>query len=248
MEASFYLPDAFVTRHANCGCPVDLTPRNIALGLSKRLDHLSEKQIRRMFPIEKQKIKRRTEDNPESESRAPKYAVQAINLGRLPSTYLSNKLYILDFDQAYSSQNPPCSLLGIAPRYLAPESIFELRNGPPADIWALGCLIFRIRCGSDIYQEHPETPRSAVARMYGVLGGHLLEHWKTVPFDNYGWPVHNGRQEGVKYRDFSGDYVLPYTSLWMDVIKTVDPKRPEAVDNEAGISNLSSYLPTEAFH
>ena len=134
-----------------------------------------------MFPIKKQKIKLRSEYNPKSESRAPNYAVQAIDLTRLPSMYLSGKLYILDFDQAYSSQNPQRSLLGIGPRYLMPESIFELRNGPPAYVWALGCPIFRTRCGLDIYEDLPETPSNGISRMYGVLS------WVGIS-----WSIGNG--------------------------------------------------------
>jgi serine/threonine protein kinase len=231
----------FLFRH------LDLTTRNIALGLSKQLDHLSENKILDLFPPKTQEIRLQSEDQINSESRSPKYAVEAVDLARLPSNYLSSKLYILDFDQAYSSLKQPHSLLGITPRYLAPESIFELRNGPPADVWTLGCLIFRMRCGVDICHDLPETPSNAISKMYGILGRHLLDHWKTVPFDGDGWPALDGLQEGIDYHDFSGHYDFPYKSLWDYVMESIDLKRAKKVEDEVGILKFCRYLPTAAF-
>ncbi|KAK1767603.1 kinase-like domain-containing protein [Phialemonium atrogriseum] len=215
-----------------------LTTRNIALELSQQLDPLSERQVWDMFPLEKEAIELRPPKNKAtSASRAPKYAVQAMDLAQLPSKYLSGKLYILDFDQAYPVRDPPRTLLGIPPRYLAPESIFELRNGPPADVWALGCLIFRMRCGLDIFYDLPEIPSNAVSKMYGILGGHLLQHWKTVQL---------GRV--FEYDDFSGDYQFPYPPLRQFVTNAVDLKRPEnAGSNELGILKFCARLPADAF-
>jgi len=224
-----------------------LTARNVALGLSKSLDYLSEDEISDLFPLKMQEIRLRSEDPKNSESRAPKYAVESMDLTRLPSSYLSSKLYILDFDQVYSSLKTPRSLLGIAPRYLAPESIFELRNGPPADVWALGCLTFRMRCGLDIFDDLPGTPSNAISRMYGVSGGHLLDRWKTVPFCGDGLPAHDGLQEDVDYHDFSGQYRFPDKSLRDYVMESVDPKRVKNADSEVRVLAFCRNLPADAF-
>ncbi|KAI1357397.1 kinase-like domain-containing protein [Xylaria arbuscula] len=205
--------------------------------------------IRFMFPPEKEKIELRPGFETISKLRAPTYAVQAMNLTQLPSKYLSNQLCILDFDQTYSSQDTPRSILRISPRYLAPETIFEMRNGPPADVWALGCLIFRMRCGPDIFlQDIFESPDNTVFAMYTSLGGHLSEHWKKVPFDSYGWPASRDSLEvDDTYCDFSGDYNIRGPSLREDVETTFDVNGPQNVDDEDGAVKFRRYLPREAY-
>lgn len=132
MEASFpHLPNKSGVRGAHCARELDLTTRSIALGLSQQLDPLSERQIWDMFPLEKEAIELRPPKNKAtSGSRAPKYAVQAMDLAQLPSKYLSGKLYILDFDQAYPARDPPRSLLGIPPRYFGARKHLRTKEWP----------------------------------------------------------------------------------------------------------------------
>ncbi|KAK3304813.1 kinase-like domain-containing protein [Chaetomium strumarium] len=199
-------------------------------------------------PPKRQEIKRRSASKPKQPGpRAPNYAVEAMDLTRLPSKYLSSKLYILDFDQAYLSHSPPRSLLGIPPRYLAPESIFEVRNGPPADIWALGCLIFRMRCGVELFGDLFESPSNTIAKMYAILGGHFPTRWKQVQFGDDGWPAHDGLQEGVGHHNFSGNYSFSDPSLREYVSSAIDVKRSKTVGHDIGIEKFCRYLPRDAF-
>ena len=73
---------------------------------------------------------------PESPSPAPEYVVVPVDLGRLPSNQLSERLCIIDFDHAFRVGNAPKELSHVPHQYLAPENIFTLTNGPPADVWA----------------------------------------------------------------------------------------------------------------
>ena len=41
---------------------------------------------------------------------------------------------------------PRGSFVG-TPLYVAPEMLNESRSGPPTDLWALGCIIYQLRCG-----------------------------------------------------------------------------------------------------
>lgn len=105
-----------------------------------------------------------------------------------------------------------------------------------------------MRCGLHIFDDLPETPSNAVSKMYVILGGHLLQHWKTVQFGDDGWPAHDGPREGVEYDDFSGDYRFPYPPLRQFVTNAVDLKRPKNADsNELGILKFCARLPADAF-
>ncbi len=146
---------------------------------------MSEDDIWALCPLKKEKPVLLPEYEADSTSCAPKYIVEPMDLALLPPEYLTSKLTILDFDQAYPIQDPPCYLTGIAPQYMAPESIFEFKNGPPADVWALGCIMFRMRCGMQLFTDLPEIPMNAAANMFGIFRG-LPEPWMQVKFHRDG--------------------------------------------------------------
>ncbi|KAI1250835.1 hypothetical protein MGN70_007893 [Eutypa lata] len=238
---------SFYCHGTNIIFPLDLTFRNMALKLSNSLDDLSEEDISAMFPLRKEEITLLPECKAESTRNAPKYAVQSMDFTCLPSDYLSGELVILDFDQAYLTENPTSTLLGLPPRYMAPESIFELKNGPSADVWALGCLIFRMRCGFDLFTDLPETPRNAIMTMYGAISQDLLEHWKLVDFDEYGWPVHEDVEEHASLSKFRIGCSTNCPTLQECIQRAIDPLRPNTTEDNIGILRFCRYLPKSAF-
>ncbi|KAK1770147.1 kinase-like domain-containing protein [Phialemonium atrogriseum] len=127
---------------------------------------------------------------------APKYVVDPVDLTHLPVEYLSNSISIMDFDQAYPAQKPPRSFTGIRPAYTAPEVTFELKNGPAADVWALSCCIFRMRCSRDLFTGTMETPLNSTTAIYRALRP-FPEHWTKVPFHKDHWPLHEEREDGT---------------------------------------------------
>ena len=89
----------------------------------------------------------------EKKKTGPIDVVQSMDLTLLPAKYLSRSISIADFDQAYLAQDPPRRVSGIPAGFLAPEAIFELRNGPPADIWAFSCCLFRLRAAINVFSD-----------------------------------------------------------------------------------------------
>lgn len=197
----------------------------MAIRLDKPLDILTEKQLgdifgepRRLF------LDPCFRDRP---SPGPKYAVEAVELSKLPAEYLSTRLCILDFDEAFLANSPPPGLAHIPAPYLAPESIFSLNNGPEADIWALGCILYSLRRpASQLFWDlFASGPLATAIRMYEVLGS-MPQEWYTFPFlkmDRH--PVHGPLQPGTEYRTLENMH-MGGPHLEQLVSRIVEPRRP----------------------
>lgn len=247
---SWQMAHAVEVMHSNGLCHGDLTPSNVALRLSKQLDNLSEGVIRDIFPVKGVEVTLLPDHKPTFTPYAPRHAVQPMDLSRLPAEYLSDKLSILDFDLAFPTHDPPDYLSAIPPQYMAPETIFELKNGPSADVWALGCLMFRMRCGRDIFSDDSDSPSSAVLNMWKVVGSHLLKEWKLVNFDRHGWPIHGDdtHEDIDEFSTFSSDYHRSGTKTLREYIQgAFDPLQPELVDDTDGTRQFRRKIPYEAY-
>ena len=169
----------------------------MAVRLTKSLDALTEKQLDDIFGEPRIKfVDQFFRDQP---SCGPQFAVAAVNLSRLPVEYLSTRLCILDFDQAFFMNSPPRGLSHVPPAYLAPESIFSLINGPEADVWALGSILFNLRRPDKLFWDFISSgPLGTAKRMYETLGP-MPQEWYTFPFLD-GYPVHAPLQPNAEYR------------------------------------------------
>jgi serine/threonine protein kinase len=84
---------------------------------------------------------------------------------------LSTNLCILDFDQAFLTHDPPREVAYTPVIYLAPESIFTLTNGPAADVWAMGCILFNLRDPAPPFLDPFANDARATAKaIYHALG------------------------------------------------------------------------------
>jgi serine/threonine protein kinase len=163
----------------------------------------------------------------EEPSPAPKYIVGAADLTLLPSSYLSTKICILDFDQAFLTATPPREVASLPPPYLAPESIFTLTNGPAADVWALGCMLFNLRYPARLFFDwFGSSAKSTATRKRDVLGP-LPQEWLTVPFYK-GHPVHEPLEPGVEYQTIQPERIVhpDVWSLEQYVDRILEPHRP----------------------
>jgi serine/threonine protein kinase len=125
--------------------------KNLSIRLGKSLDHLSEQELLDMLG----RPRRRLVDEyfiPKP-SPGPQYVVAAADLTLLPANYLSTKICIMDFDQGFLTDNAPRHISWTPAPYLAPESIFTLTNGPAADVWALGCVLFNLRYPRPLFRD-----------------------------------------------------------------------------------------------
>ncbi|KAF2795052.1 kinase-like protein [Melanomma pulvis-pyrius CBS 109.77] len=175
--------------HSRGICHGDITSANIVLRISSKFHELSEEQTCALLGPPKTDPIIRYSRLPPGPS-APEYVVGAVDFSIIDFAWFQESISIIDFDQCFRSSNPPSRMLGTPSKYLAPEAIFE-RPGPPSDVWALGCAIFRMRGGRDIFEEFGNSaPSGAVFSMVDAIGD-LPSYWRNRVFDDDGLPVPN---------------------------------------------------------
>ncbi|KAK9368504.1 kinase-like domain-containing protein [Lipomyces kononenkoae] len=94
---------------------------------------------------------------------APKYVVQSARLPDLEPKWLTEKVVLVDFGQAFMLLTPPSA-------YAPPEVIFDSKLSVWSDIWALGCTTFEIRAGFQLFEIFFGTSREVLRHMVEILG------------------------------------------------------------------------------
>lgn len=84
--------------------------------------------------------------------------------------WLSDQIMIIDFGIAFlQEQSTPD--IGTPKSYCAPEFLFHSPRSVSSDIWALGCAIFEIRTGSQLFRyKGPPTRTQILMAMVKILG------------------------------------------------------------------------------
>ncbi|KAK9333051.1 kinase-like domain-containing protein [Lipomyces starkeyi] len=108
---------------------------------------------------------------------APEYLVEPANLSKLESKWFTEKVLLVDFGQSFMLHSPPPqNEVGYTMSYCAPELYFERRASVWSDIWALGCTIFEIRAGCQLFESFLGGPHEVIQQMVQALGK-LPEPW-----------------------------------------------------------------------
>jgi serine/threonine protein kinase len=130
---------------------------------------------------------------------APEYVVDMPDLSNMSSSLVKHEIRIIDFDQSFNTNRPPEHMLHTPKRFLAPEAIFDLTPGIASDIWALGCIIFRMRAGGDLFGSYGTgSPSDAVEQIIKTIGP-LPDKWRHVKFDyDEGFPIRSEAEEREK--------------------------------------------------
>lgn len=130
----------------------------------------------------------------------PDYIVVPLDFCSSPSpadtaNVLSSEICIIDFDQSFSTTGaPPPGRPGIPAKYLAPEVAVGRPLSPASDVWALGCAIFRIRSGDDLFFDYDTNCPADALRLIVKAMGELPEEWQHTEFDKHGFPATDGKR------------------------------------------------------
>jgi serine/threonine protein kinase len=179
---------------------LDFTTSNLLFQLSTSFDTLSEEEVYALLgKPQTETVQMLSGERPGPS--APTYVVDMPDFVNIdPSKLTRENIRIVDFDQSFDTTAPPTTVLGIPPTYMAPESIFDLTAGVHSDVWALGCAIFRMRAGYDLFaSEVPVfdltgagTPLDTIGQVVKTIG-ELPAAWSHIRFDDEdGLPIRDG--------------------------------------------------------
>ncbi|KAK9374657.1 protein kinase [Lipomyces chichibuensis] len=107
---------------------------------------------------------------------APDYLVESANLSNLEYKWFTERVILVDFGQSFFLQTSSAQNVAITVPYFAPEVFFEEKASNLADIWALGCMIFEIRAGFQLFESFFNDPDDVIRQMVQTFGK-LPEPW-----------------------------------------------------------------------
>ncbi|TVY33643.1 Serine/threonine-protein kinase [Lachnellula subtilissima] len=167
--------------HSHGICHGDFTPHNILFHIA-RFDGLNENGIIRILgePV-KTEVRTESGETPTLPT-APKYLVYQIAWSSVNPEYLSSEPCIVDFGESFGVFNPPEDS-GIPGPYRSPELMFDKAVGYSSDIWALGCTLFEIRTGRNLFSPFNDDQEDYLIEMVQMLGP-LPEPWWSVSWEN----------------------------------------------------------------
>ncbi|KAI2785551.1 kinase-like protein [Daldinia loculata] len=192
-EVSLQAARALIQLHLNGLCHGDFTVSNMALRLINEFDLYEEDYLFELFGRPQTAPLRTYSEDPPG-PHGPEYIVVPLDFCSSSTNVLSSEICIIDFDQSFTITDPPLERPGIPAKYLAPEIAIGRPASPASDIWALGCAIFRIRSGDDLFFDYDtDTPADALRQIVKTLG-ELPEEWKQAKFDEEGVAVADGER------------------------------------------------------
>ncbi|KAK9258051.1 kinase-like domain-containing protein [Lipomyces tetrasporus] len=170
---------------------LDLTPSNVLIQLT-HVDSWSDQDVYELlgFPVQDQVRAWSGEVHGQS---APKYLVEPAILSKLESKWFTEKALLVDLGKYFMLQAPPTNGGGIPMSYCAREVYFKGKASVWSDIWALGCTIFEIRAGEQLFASFLGGPHEVIRHIVQTLGK-LPEPWwsswklRDAFFDEHGKP------------------------------------------------------------
>ncbi|KAI1460183.1 kinase-like protein [Annulohypoxylon moriforme] len=230
-EVSLLTAQALVSLHSNGLCHGDFTANNIALRLTDKFNSYEEDDLFNLFGRPKTSPLITYSGNPPA-PHAPNYNVVPLNFCSANINVLSREICAIDFDQSFTVACTPTERPGIPAKCLAPEVAVGQPPSPASDVWALGCAIFRIRSGFDLFFDYDTDCPADVLRQIVKTMGELPEKWKQTRFDEDGFPVGEGESGEVFWS-------LEQTKPLEDRIKAI-------IDNPASLFINDQGEPLEA--
>ncbi|KAL1877442.1 hypothetical protein Daus18300_002428 [Diaporthe australafricana] len=186
---SMQAAQAMALLHSRDRCHGDFTANNTSLAILENIASHSIEDIYRAFGHPKSgALGLADPDDPGPGLHAPQYLVQPLDFFASSENILTKEIRILDFDQSFRCDSPP-KRTGTPAKYMAPEVI---AGGPPSkasDVWSLGCTIFRLRAGRDIFFDYDTfSPADALQQIHRFLGD-LPDSLGRALFDAEGYPT-----------------------------------------------------------
>ncbi|KAI5862584.1 kinase-like protein [Durotheca rogersii] len=195
---------ALAQLHSRRLCHGDLATSKILLRLEPEFYAYSEADLVRVFgPPRTAPL--RTCSGRAPGPRGPDYVVAPLDFCAPSTNLLSGEICILGRGQP--STPPPAAPPDVWAPHLAPEVAVAGGAGPASDVWALGCAIFRIRSGEDLFCD-TGCADDGLRQIESALGP-LPDAWRETRFDGEGRAVVGDRGEGERVPFWSLDDAWP---------------------------------------
>lgn len=209
---------------------LDITASNLLFKVAA-IDQWSEDEVFvRLGQPQRDPI--RTISGSEPGASAPRYLVESNSL--IDPRFLTEDIMLVDFGQSFSfpCDDRPREDIGIPFSCCAPEILFDSIMDKYSEIWALGCVIYEIRAGQQLFSTwfggRDETLRQMVQTL-GKLPDQWWNTWseRTSFFSDDGKPKtewNDGQPLAVEYP--MGEMIADIgTEDWQNV----EPRKAEAM-------------------
>lgn len=142
------------------------------------LDGLSEAKLLQVLGTPQENRITTRDDQPHSEPTAPQYLVYPVQLGDVDPKHILNQACVVDFGESFQVSQPPDDL-GTPGPYRSPELILDKSAGIASDLWALGCKLFEIRTGRQLFATFGNEDDEYLDAMVLLLGKLPKPWWST---------------------------------------------------------------------
>ncbi|KAJ7858066.1 kinase-like domain-containing protein [Mycena olivaceomarginata] len=179
----------------------DLTTSNILFRLSEKVLRWSDEDVYRYLGVpETEEVRSRGGGPPGPH--APASLVGSVENSKLmDAALLEESVLVIDFGQSYAIGHPPSDYQpGTVMHYQAPETRFEGRAGPEADVWALGCAIFEIRAGSPLFDSFFGSDTDILRQAVETLG-RLPDPWWASFAERTRWFEDDGEPKSAQAQE-----------------------------------------------
>ncbi|KAF2421085.1 kinase-like protein [Tothia fuscella] len=127
---------------------------------------------------------------------APRRMMEPFAMDDIYGLEYEERVFLIDFGQSFIANTQPCEQKEYTLTYSAPELIINKEAFLKTDIWALGCTLYQIRSGSDLFDGFLSTLNHVLLQTVEMLG--------KLPDDM--WSKWEGRgrwfdEHGVKKED-----------------------------------------------
>ncbi|KAF6826226.1 protein kinase domain-containing protein [Colletotrichum plurivorum] len=146
---------ALALLHGRKICHGDFRPSNILLGFESLGGLEVEEVFARLGKPHTSKVTiqpSRSWKPLESTPHAPRYLVLPVDFSRAGKDLVYDpSVHVIDFGESFDVSKPSPARFGIPINYAAPEVVFDKSGATAMDLWALGCTLYAIRLGQQLF-------------------------------------------------------------------------------------------------
>lgn len=173
----------------------------------------------------------------------------------LDAEFLIGDALLVNYGQAFPINQPPQrEAIGIPYHYAAPEFILDGKVGVKSEIWSLGCVIYEIRAGQQLFEDWLGNEDDALSQIVQMLGkmpdpwwhawvkrSSYLKEGISIEDEDEAWPLerqitdigHEGPRDGLG-KELGTFFEVPGTrvpaeevALFKDLLEGIFKWKPE---------------------